>query len=721
MQRIILPPDALYITKSIPEDCHLDMGPPEEHSGAETRGLGNDSVDVQGQTDDMFGTEYSTDGLFSKEGNIDIQEEPTSEEIPRRASESGGYSFDSSTMSFIGFCNLTRGKFRQMGSKLRGSLRSMSRELGLSTSQPSSMELTPKQRRKLQHQSMVFPAKHATSQLANDAVYGVQEDALFGEREVANPKSTKPWLPLRKKDSRQVPARVSEPAIVRNQLPSKRNEVESARKSSIATHKGREINMQDMSGPMPSCYVITKDKDSLCSKFCLDVYTTFKLTLNSGKAYDFKQLIAVNKNVNDIRLEKQKGNAKTQTARGTMIAKQIEPRHKMFPVLARICPPLCRTAKDDTAALNNTTLVTVVNKGSANLFILKFQGYCKNYMDVSPDFGWRRLVEEYTTEDSKSAEDVPNVTCPVDETFAQRTYMYYRESKRITHMIGLSELAINVACRAIILGIADGMIDGADAPSFIKEIIMQQYEGMSEVLNTPRNAEQGPDGQEKFTKSPMYLNSSFIGLFVNSSMRSVLDSEPYVERMRDSKRSVRWSMPENVERKANVGEGVDKDVDEPSVYKFIPIPDYGWRLVQRAYFDRKHADTTRRCSARNSVASKLRSVFRVNTVSGLTPTNIYSNSVLCKVRPPHVEDHNAFVRVDVGSIAMNMAEQLYRLEMRQRRREKLPKQTFGFKVQDQNVVVSPCGTQFKLIPEELILNVATLVHEMYITQACLIL
>ncbi|CDR93789.1 hypothetical protein, conserved [Babesia bigemina] len=715
VRQITLPPDALYITKSIPEDENLEMGSPQECAGVEPRRSGSECASERRQTDDTYGTEVNTDDSSSKEWNMGSQEEPMSGELPQRSTESRGYSFNSTATSFLGFCNLTRGKFRQMGSKLRGSLTSIPRDMGFSA------ELSPMQRRKLQHQSMEFPTKHAASQLGNEALYGVQEDALFRERAASNPKSKRTWLPLRKKDSKQMPARVSEPVIVINQPPSKQNEVEASRKSSMVSHQSRQTVVQDMCGPMPSCYVITKDKDSLCSKFCLDVYTTFKLTLNSGKAYDFKQLMTVDKNGNEIRLEKQRGNAKSHSAREATVARRIEPLRKKFPTLTRIFPRLCRSARYDDAAINDTTLVTVVNKGSANLFILKFQGYCQNYMDVSPDYGWRRLVDEYTAEDSKSAEQLPKVASPVDETCAQRSYMYYREAKRVTHMIGLSELAINVACRALILGIGDGMIDAAEFPPFIKDMVMQQYEGMSEVLATPTSVDRGADAPGKSMQAPMYLESSFLGLFVSSSMSSVLGSEPYAERMRDSKRSYRWSMPEKADAPASAGESGVKHGGEPSVYQFIPIPDYGWRLLQRAHFDRKHADPALRSNRRNSAASKLRSVFRASTVAGLTPTNIYSNSVLCKVRPPHVDDSQAFVRADVGSIAMNMAEQLYRLEVRQRRREKLPKQTFGFKVRDQNVVVSPCGKRFKLIPEELILNVATLVHEMYITQACLIL
>jgi len=76
---------------------------------------------------------------------------------------------------------------------------------------------------------------------------------------------------------------------------------------------------------------------------------------------------------------------------------------------------------------------------------------------------------------------------------------------------------------------------------------------------------------------------------------------------------------------------------------------------------------------------------------------------------------------DVSEIAMNIAEQLFRLEKGQEERHPVPQETFGWTAQPTTegfkvMMSSPEKDAYWLVPEELIMNVATWVQQTYLTQ-----
>ncbi|XP_952644.1 uncharacterized protein TA13740 [Theileria annulata] len=457
-----------------------------------------------------------------------------------------------------------------------------------------------------------------------------------------------------------------------------------------------------------------------------------------------------------------------------------------------------------TQLLRGNSMVSVVNKGSSSMLILKIQSYTKNYMDINPDFGWRRLIDDKNLPFSN---------------FSNNTYMFYIESKKSTHIISLGNLAINIACRAFILAVTHGYLDHSLVPSYLLRYLPNQTIKLHEsMLNSPstntqhnqldNNKLEKPDEKSKADKhnekakqdksnekgkldhktseknkldnvrklpkhyyykggvdytdeecgrETMYLKSNFLGIFAISSLVRNLVSEKYKNRYQRNKkdpahsvdffststynRSVDTPSFNNVNTSKSSStitsdhstsgansNSVNNSMDEKSVntpvpntyynsnnsgngfYKYVPIPEYGWKLVSKAPHDVREDPRPDGLSKFFSRLFKRKPRFET----------LYPNTLLCKVNPPLASESNNKIMVDAGSLGMNLAEQLYRLEISTQNREKFPKNTFGFSSHNDKVTC-PDGTVFEFVPEEVILNTASLIHEIYITQTYLIL
>nr|PVC50533.1 hypothetical protein MACL_00002206 [Theileria orientalis] len=396
-----------------------------------------------------------------------------------------------------------------------------------------------------------------------------------------------------------------------------------------------------------------------------------------------------------------------------------------------------------TQLIRGNSMVSVVNKGSSSMLILKIQSFTKNYLDINPDFGWRRLIDDKNLPFSN---------------FSNNSYMFYIESKKSTHIISLVNLAINIACRAFILAVTHGYLDLDLAPEFLIKYLPVHISNSLSLKNvknsspkakdsssSPRNTSSeankpilSPNGHlpkhcyykggvdaldEECGKDTMYLKSNFLGIYAVSSLVKNLKSENYRKRYELNKKFTRHK----VEDSTTSGLGLDKlekknfyftpntyyntKKNGSGFYKHIPIPEYGWKLLSKAPNDLR-AD-----SKADGLAKLFTKLFRKKPRFD----TLYPGTLLCKVRPPHHYDSNCKVMVDSGSLAMNIAEQLYRLEISTNNREKFPKNTFGFSAHSDGRVLCPDGGVVDFVPEEVILNTASLLHEIYITQTYLIL
>lgn len=452
-----------------------------------------------------------------------------------------------------------------------------------------------------------------------------------------------------------------------------------------------------------SCYVISKDRDSIYNKLFVGAQSNISFLMNSGKMMSYRS----RKTMSDPKESYGPANA----------AKSRHPEYQTLMTLdgvksidtSRLLPFRSRNPNDRKG--NQSSTVSLVNKGLANVAILKFQSNCVNYLDVNPDFGWRRLVEERCL--SSPATNNTNHPAKNSQPPGQPTYMYYRETKMTTHSMGIGDLAINVSCRLLILSLAQGLMAYKDVPRYIKDLVKLQYDDWEE----PKKQENMESDTGEPCRRGLYFKSSFLGLYTPSSLGYVLRSAAYKESILKSKRSHMWQIKKLLKKDK---QSTSPESMEPSVYDFIPIPNYGWKLMDKPLLDKISQGIA---PPTPSKCKFFRALCRIFKRGGRTndDSSSYSNAVLCKIKPPHIEDKRTFLHADVGSIAMNISEQLYRLEIRQVSREKLPKSTFGFQMISHDVAQSPCGRKFKLIPEELILNAATLIHELYITQPCLML
>eukprot|EP00375_Theileria_parva_P001956 XP_764631.1 hypothetical protein [Theileria parva strain Muguga] len=425
-----------------------------------------------------------------------------------------------------------------------------------------------------------------------------------------------------------------------------------------------------------------------------------------------------------------------------------------------------------TQLLRGNSMVSVVNKGSSSMLILKIQSYIKNYMDINPDFGWRRLIDDKNLPFSN---------------FSNNSYMFYIESKKSTHIISLGNLAINIACRAFILAVTHGYLDLSLVPNYLLRYLPSQtikrpdYLSNSSGSNT--SLDKLDDKQNKPTESgkvdktnekskldkgnekgklddkgvekskvdtirklpkhyyykggvdytdeecgreTMYLKSNFLGIYAISSLVRNLRSEKYKNRYQMNKKDPAHSVnvfpissshstsdtgnsfntlnvgkkgsgvtPDNCRNSANNSNSLNNSTDErllnsfiPNTYynsknrgrgfyKYVPIPEYGWRLVSKAPHDVRE-------DGRPDGLSKFFSRFFKRKPSF---ESLYPNTLLCKVNPPLTSEINTKIMVDAGSLGMNLAEQLYRLEISTQNREKFPKNTFGFSTHNDKVTI----------------------------------
>ncbi|KAK2195293.1 hypothetical protein BdWA1_002966 [Babesia duncani] len=487
-------------------------------------------------------------------------------------------------------------------------------------------------------------------------------------------------------------------------------------------------------GPVPACYVICKDRDTVFRsvQYSSSTNGSSNSAKCSGRLYNCAYAInACDKLLNmgttaDVHGESNGGKRDFLT------------RLRMFFLKRKM---VMFSSKGDGI----TPTTTIINKGASNMLILKIQSDCKNYLDVNPDFGWRRLVQQSPKSRNPTQESGSNASGVYD---AQRSYMFYRETKNTTHAIGLCELAINIACRTLILSVIHGFLDVSSLPPHLQLLLPPgstsasrssasssigeeygKHGSISHLGSCSNGSSSGVKSQSSnvslcydsmdnkgycyapipFQKN-LFLKSSFVGLFVTPSVHANLSSDMYIDRMKDVKRRFIWRVSRNPPLEA---------VDYISTH--IPIPDYGWKLVKRPYYDRNYRNF--QSSSTESQGRLKNTVKRIFNRISPNDTNIsfYPISLLCKVRPPQHHNPTCNVYADVGSIAMNISEQLYRLESSIPTREKAPRNTFGYILNGSNMALGPDGREYKIIPEELILNTASLVHEMYITQACIVI
>ncbi|UKK02360.2 hypothetical protein MACK_001719 [Theileria orientalis] len=396
-----------------------------------------------------------------------------------------------------------------------------------------------------------------------------------------------------------------------------------------------------------------------------------------------------------------------------------------------------------THLIRGNSMVSVVNKGSSSMLILKIQSFTKNYLDINPDFGWRRLIDDKNLPFSN---------------FSNNSYMFYIESKKSTHIISLVNLAINIACRAFILAVTHGYLDLDLTPEFLIKYLPVHISNSLSLRNVKNSSPKAKDASssptngttevnkpilnpnghlpkhcyykggvdildEECGKDTMYLKSNFLGIYAVSSLVKNLRSENYRKRYERNKKLTRHK----VEDSSSSCLGLDM-LDKKNViftpntyyntkkngsgfYKHIPIPEYGWKLLSKAPNDLRSDSKSEGFSKIFTKLFKKKPRF----------DTLYPGTLLCKVKPPHHYDSNCKVMVDSGSLAMNIAEQLYRLEISTNNREKFPKNTFGFSAHSDGQVLCPDGGVVDFVPEEVILNTASLLHEIYITQTYIIL
>lgn len=159
------------------------------------------------------------------------------------------------------------------------------------------------------------------------------------------------------------------------------------------------------------------------------------------------------------------------------------------------------------------------------------------------------------------------------------------------------------------------------------------------------------------------------------------------------------------------GSGIPEN-DHTRIYRSLDVPNYKWRLIQRAFdispkkqtgwFRGHHGPGSRAPRGQQHHASPDQFVDLMSQRQRLQQKN------------------NSQVIGDVAEIAMNIAEQLFRLESHQTQRHPLPNGTFGWTILNQSdgfriAVASPEGDAYFLVPEELIMNVTSWVQQTYLT------
>ncbi|EDO08635.1 hypothetical protein BBOV_III010830 [Babesia bovis T2Bo] len=630
--------------------------------------------------------------------------------------DSGRASFSSTVHSFIGLYTLTKNKLKNRFPRLSTSWMSSSKYSELSESQFSNMTSRSGIRGfKYIGKKWKKEERAVMSSISEDASQAGSTVAPYEGRQETPPSSI--WNSMTEHSSSK--ADVMQKAHVsikeRFKWTSKKAAPKSASKDAISNVP--QTNQLHL--PTTICYVLSSPKTALSNKLGQGKKNTFNFSFKrNGKLMYLKQKLGnVQKQSNNERAFPQdQSDASKQQSQPVPSVHCGFNCSNVYYAAKRFRFPWNKDNGDDPA-MDNMFTVTIVNRGHANMLILKYQSHCKNCLDITPDFGWRRMVEEYVKSGNANSGKRNKVSNEYDELYALRSYMYFRESKKVTHVVGLCELAINIACRAILLGVMSGLIDTRSIPTFLKNLIGKHC-GEDYVMRDKHSESVGKvenDGDDVY--HPLYVKGGLIGLCVSSSIQSVLDSQRYKDALVNAKRKFRWKMISKQQKED--GTVTESNNNEPDIHTFLPIPDYGWKLVQRSHFDRTFLDNASKSNGRTSVGANLRRLVSKKNMDLLTTTSVYSNAILSKIKPPQFKNIEGYIYSDVGAIGMNIAEQLYRLESKQLIREKLPKNTFGFKVTNPRAAISPCGTKFSVVPEELILNVATMVHEMYMTQPCL--
>ncbi|GFE55137.1 alpha-acetolactate decarboxylase, putative [Babesia ovis] len=723
MKKVVLLTDMLNANHVIPEEDHVNLE--ESQDSYQEESIDNEDED---EGSDDLGDDRYEDGTPSSAGyNESINDALPDRLNSEKRSSSFRSSFSSTINSFIGYCNLTRNRFKYRFSRSLGVADSSSnldlsesqyilgaQRFGTQGSKDFEGDSESREKRVL---SSVVDAKTSTGTGAQTKLAGLQL-----------PRPTT-WTTWKRPDG---PKTVKSKAIGRSGVSIKERLTRKAKGSGTkpaVDHDKLTEHRKHSHEQTAICYVLASNKSPISTRIGKGNKNTISFSFKkNGKLLAMRSRCKSTCGnsgsiISSHQGDKSSGDGKTmanlQHDKQQPAADNKDPGcmkcgNVMF-ASDRFRFPWNRYKRND-GYLNNMFNVTIVNRGSANIYIMKYQSTCKNYMDISPDFGWRRMVEEYSNwGNGNSGTKTRTATCS-DETYALRSYMYYRESKKLTHVIGLCELALNIACRALILGVTHGIIDTECVPGFINDIVAKNCGEQYVPQKKRQESMETTVTESEPEQHAMYLKGSLIGLFVPSSIHAILGSKAYKEHMRESKRKYRWKMLGDEQHKES-----GADSAEPDIYNFLSITNYGWKLIQRSYFDRTFLENNTKTYGKGIIAEKFRQLFARSVNDTFTTTSIYSNAVLCKIKPPQIKNQRAYIYSDVGSVGMNIAEQLYRLEHRQLAREKLPKNTFGFKVKSPNVAVSPCGVKFTIVPEELILNVATMVHEMYITQACLML
>eukprot|EP00918_Siedleckia_nematoides_P010562 GHVU01023101.1.p1 GENE.GHVU01023101.1~~GHVU01023101.1.p1 ORF type:complete len:307 (+),score=53.48 GHVU01023101.1:190-1110(+) len=142
------------------------------------------------------------------------------------------------------------------------------------------------------------------------------------------------------------------------------------------------------------------------------------------------------------------------------------------------------------------------------------------------------------------------------------------------------------------------------------------------------------------------------------------------------------------------------------LYRYLEIPDLHWRLVDRRYRGKP--------PSRPELTE-----FEVQLPMS-TGGKVGANTWFQRMHSP--ERQNAAVLVDVVEVGMNIAEQLYRLETHEASRHPFPDNDFGWTVTPMHDglkvgVADPSKSEaYWMIPEEVIMNVATWVQKTYLTQ-----
>ncbi|AFZ78947.1 hypothetical protein BEWA_017880 [Theileria equi strain WA] len=569
-----------------------------------------------------------------------------------------------------------------------------------------------------------------------------------------------------------------------------------------------KINGKETYGAMPSCYVLSKENDYLHKS------GRFKSQPNAGVGFGVSSFYskAHNRNLKQGNTEAHL-NAYNSKMRSVGVGSiKLTPRrsNNIFAIFRG------RRKMNVPENLHTHSMVTIVNKGASSIFILKVQNFCRNYLDINPDFGWRRLVDDHKTLPFY----VCNNTESVEKDDLRGSCIFYIESKKTTHVITLHELAINIACRSVILAITHGYFDFSCVPRFLFKFLPphissnvvpksptlrtqpkgfypqfgfqsnpinqrqrnnnsnrhyrnssshSSYRGTNYRGNNPKSGyhKNGANIQsnnsnnrlnrrnsklstassgalsrtssmgssksmnsrtlpkhyhykggvdfvdEECGKDTMYLKCNFLGVFVSSSIQRNLISKSYRKRFVRNYRSQLWRLQSPVFSRSDNAKS-EENSDE--IYNIVPVPNYGWKLLEKASYDTEEEKKSNK-NTKGPIKRFLRRIFGQSKQFNFS----YPLSLLSKIKPPHHSDPSASINVDIASFAMNLAEQLYRLEIGNPNREKLPKNTFGFTFVTPSKVTSPDGTCVDIVPEEIIMNTASLIHEIYITQTYLIM